>query len=159
MSTAAAKLLQSCLTVWTIACQAPLSMGLSRQEYCNGLPCLPPGDLPPGDLPHPGIKSASLMSPALAGRFFTTSARSPYLCLCCYKWHYIILFMAEQYFIVYLYHISFICSSADGHLGWFHGLAIVDSATKNIGVHLFFFSFLSFFFFFWHHSFVWIYAE
>ena len=31
---------------WTIACQAPLSMGLSRQEYWSGLPCLPPGDLP-----------------------------------------------------------------------------------------------------------------
>ena len=31
---------------WTIACQAPLSVGLSRQEYWSGLPCLPPGDLP-----------------------------------------------------------------------------------------------------------------
>ena len=30
---------------WTIACQAPLSMGFSRQEYCNGLPFPPPGDL------------------------------------------------------------------------------------------------------------------
>ena len=46
---------------------APLSMELSRQEYWSGLPCLPPGDLP-----NPGIEPESLMSPALAGRFFST---------------------------------------------------------------------------------------
>ena len=51
------------------ACQAPLSLGFSRQEYWSGLPCPPPGDLP-----DPGIKPASLLSPALAGRFFTTRA-------------------------------------------------------------------------------------
>ena len=44
-------------------------MGLSRQEYWSGLPCPPPRDLP-----DPGIKAASLSSPALAGGFFTTSA-------------------------------------------------------------------------------------
>ena len=54
---------------WTEACQAPLSMGFSRQEYWSGLLCPPPGDLP-----DPGIEPISLMSPALAGRFFTTSA-------------------------------------------------------------------------------------
>ena len=48
---------------------APLSMGFSRQEYWSGLPFPPPGDLP-----NPGIKPISLMSPALAVRFFTTSA-------------------------------------------------------------------------------------
>ena len=37
--------LQSCVTLWTVACQAPLSMGFSRQEYWSGLPCPPPGDL------------------------------------------------------------------------------------------------------------------
>ena len=52
-------------TLWTIAHQAPLSMGFSRQEYWRGLTCPPPGDL--SDL---GIKLSSLMSPALAGRFF-----------------------------------------------------------------------------------------
>ena len=41
-------------TPWTEACQAPLSMGFSRQEYCSGLP-LPS----PGDLPDPGIETAS----------------------------------------------------------------------------------------------------
>ena len=56
--------LQLFATPWTIALQAPLSMGLSRQEYWSGLPFPPPRDLP-----NPGIKS---MSPALAGGFFTT---------------------------------------------------------------------------------------
>ena len=56
-----AKLLQSCLTL----CQRPLSMGFSRQEYWSGVPCPSPGDLP-----DPGIESASLTSPVLAGRFF-----------------------------------------------------------------------------------------
>ena len=55
-------------TLWTVAHQAPLSMGFSRQEYWNGLPCPPPGDLP-----NLGIKLMSFMSPALAGRIFTTS--------------------------------------------------------------------------------------
>ena len=54
---------------WTAALQAPLSLGFSRQEYWSGLPCPPPGDLP-----NPGIKPVSLVSLALAGRFFTTGA-------------------------------------------------------------------------------------
>ena len=54
--------------LWTIACLAPLSMGFSRREYWSGLPCPPPGDLS-----NPGIEPSSLMSHALAGRFFTTS--------------------------------------------------------------------------------------
>ena len=55
-------------TPWTVARQAPLSMGFSRQEYWSGLPC------PPGDLPDPGIEPTSLRSPPLADGFFTTSA-------------------------------------------------------------------------------------
>ena len=43
------------VTPWTVAHQAPLSMGFSRQEYWSGLPCPPPGDLP-----NPGIKPRSL---------------------------------------------------------------------------------------------------
>ena len=50
------------VTPWTIACQAPLSMELSRQEYWNGLPCPPPGDLPDA-----GFEPESPMSPALQG--------------------------------------------------------------------------------------------
>ena len=60
---------QLCVTPWIVARQAPLSRGSSRQEYWSGLPCPPPGDLL-----HPRIKPASLISPALAGEFFTTSA-------------------------------------------------------------------------------------
>ena len=55
-------------TLWTVTHQAPLSMGFSRQEYWNELPCPPPEDLL-----DPGIKPASLTSPALGGAFFTTS--------------------------------------------------------------------------------------
>ena len=56
-------------TPWTIAHQAPPSMEFSRQEYWSGLP------FPSlGDLPNPEIEPASLMSPALVGRIFTTSA-------------------------------------------------------------------------------------
>ena len=55
-------------TPWTVAHQAPLSMGFSGQEYCNGLPCPPPGDLP-----KLGIQTASPASPSLADGFFTTS--------------------------------------------------------------------------------------
>ena len=47
------------LTLWTVACQAPQSMGFSRQEYQSGLPCPPPGDLP-----NQGIKPTSPAAPA-----------------------------------------------------------------------------------------------
>ena len=56
------------VTPWTIAHQAPLSMGSSRQEYWSGLPCPLPGDLP-----DPGIEPTTVTSPALAGEFFTSS--------------------------------------------------------------------------------------
>ena len=58
-----------CMTLWTAALQAPLSMGFSRQEYWSGFPYPPPGDLP-----DPGIEPAFLMSPALPVGLFTTSA-------------------------------------------------------------------------------------
>ena len=56
-------------TPWTVTYQAPLSVGFSRQEYWSGLP-FPSA----GDLPSPGIEPASPVSPALAGRFFTTES-------------------------------------------------------------------------------------
>ena len=57
------------VTPWTVACQAPLSMGFPKQDYWNELP------FPiPGNHPNPEIDSVSFASPALAGRFFTTCA-------------------------------------------------------------------------------------
>ena len=55
--------------LWTVACQAPLSMGFSRYAYWSGWPCPIPGNLP-----DPGVKPTSLSSPAFAGGFFTTNA-------------------------------------------------------------------------------------
>ena len=56
-------------TPWIAARQTPLSTGFPRQEYLSGLP------FPlPGDLPNPGIQPTSLVSPAQACRFFTTTA-------------------------------------------------------------------------------------
>ena len=56
-------------TLWTVIWQGPLSLGLSKQEYWNRLPCPLPGDRL-----NPGIKPVSLMSPASVGQFLTTSA-------------------------------------------------------------------------------------
>ena len=67
------------VTPWTAACQTPLSMGFFRQEDWSGL------SFPsPGNLPNPGIKPMSLVSLALAGELFTTSAtwEAPCMCIC-----------------------------------------------------------------------------
>ena len=55
---------KSCLTPWTVACQAPLSMGFSRQEHCSGFPFPSPEDLPnPGIEPRsPALQADSLPS-------------------------------------------------------------------------------------------------
>ena len=45
-------------TLWTVTCQAPLSLEFSRQEYWSGLPCTPPGDLT-----NPGTESAFPVAP------------------------------------------------------------------------------------------------
>ena len=57
------------MTLWSVACQAPLSMGFSRQEDWSGLPCPLPENLS-----NRGIEPTSLTPPALAGGFFTTGA-------------------------------------------------------------------------------------
>ena len=56
-------------TLWTVAHQAPLSIGFFRQEYCSGLPCPPPGGLP-----DPEMEPVSPTYSALAGETFTTRA-------------------------------------------------------------------------------------
>ena len=62
------------VTLGTVAQQAPLSMGLSRQEYWSGLLCSPPGDLP-----NSGIEPMSLASPALLEVLYPLSLGSPAL--------------------------------------------------------------------------------
>ena len=56
------------VTLWTVAHQAPLSMGFSMQEYWSRLL-----SSPPGGLPNPGIEHTLLTSSALVGGFLTTS--------------------------------------------------------------------------------------
>ena len=53
------------LTLWIVACQAPPSMGFSKQEYWNGLPCPPPGDLPDSGIKPTALQHFSRISPAL----------------------------------------------------------------------------------------------
>ena len=77
-----------CNPVDYMAHQAPLSMGFSRQEYWSSLPCPPPGDPP-----DPGIEPVSLLSPALADEFCTTSTLNKQrpLILPCPSLHYTFL--------------------------------------------------------------------
>ena len=101
------------VTPWIIAHQDPLSMGFSKHEYWSGLPCSPPGDLP-----NPGIKPASTVAPALQADSLPLSHEgSLYVCV------YI-------YISTHIYHIFFIHSSAEGHLGCFHILAIKSELAK-----------------------------
>ena len=65
-------------TLWTVACQAPLSMGFFMQEYWSGLLC-PHLE----DVPDPGTEPTFLMFPALAGGLFTISATWEALCYMC----------------------------------------------------------------------------
>ena len=67
------------VTLWTVVHQASLSVRFSRQEYWSWLPCPPLGDLP-----DPRIEPVLRMSPASAGRLFTTSAtwEAPESALC-----------------------------------------------------------------------------
>ena len=64
----------------TVAHQAPLSKGFSRQQYWSGLP-----SLPPGDLPYPRIKPASLcLRQSQAGSLPLAPPGKPYICVCIY---------------------------------------------------------------------------
>ena len=108
-------------TLWTVARQAPLSMGFSRQDYCSGLPFPSPGDLP-----NPGIEPTSLLSPALAGGFFTTSATWEALFIA--KWHCIV----HVHPSIYLFTVSSLSVHLLMDTGCFHILAIVNTASLNI---------------------------
>ena len=67
-------------TQWTVAHQAALPMGFSKQEYGSGLPCPSPEDLP-----DPGMEPESCTSPALMGTIFTTSTNWETLSLKTFK--------------------------------------------------------------------------
>ena len=67
-------------TPWTVACQAPLSIGFSSQKYWSGLPRPSPGDLP--DL---GIQPISFVSPAMTDGFFSANWEAPFLIIIKYK--------------------------------------------------------------------------
>ena len=85
-------------TPWTTACQAPLSMGFSRQDYWSGLPCPPPEDLP-----DPGIEPTS---PALAGGLFTTEPTgNPHVHICIYIIH-LYTYINKD---VYMYMWGYVC--------------------------------------------------
>ena len=73
-------------TPWTVACQASLSIGFSRQEYCSGLPLPPPGDLPdPGIKPEcPALQAGSLPLCYL-GSPGSPDMASNKCCCCSYK--------------------------------------------------------------------------
>ena len=107
------------VTPRTVAHQASLSVGFPRQEYCSGLPCLPPGDLP-----DPAIISASLGSPVLAGQVFTARAhpdRALFLlqltCPCptsvlptptaCWFSITLLFTLPTSFLVVYLYHFNY----------------------------------------------------
>ena len=98
-------------TPCTIAHQVFLFMEFSRQEYWSELPCPPPGDLP-----NPGILPMSLMSPVLAGRFFTLAPPGkPHTCdtlrLFCHCLYSLLGFSQppEWFFKVYI-HLGSLCA-------------------------------------------------
>ena len=96
--------------LWTIACQALLSIGFSRQEYWGRLPFPSPGDLP-----NPGIEPSSLMSSVLAGRVLPLPPHGqppfshPHLTVS--------VIDVVMYTFVYLYPIIHYCS--DGYFNTF----------------------------------------
>ena len=105
-----AKSLQSCLTLCnsiTVACQAPLSMGFSRQQYWNWLSWPPPEELL-----NPGIKPASLMSLILASSFFITSTTY-------------IIYILIQYIFQYIF-CAYPCTP-------FIHMGCVNSKKRNMG--------------------------
>ena len=87
-------------TPWTVACQPPLSMKFSRQDCWSGLPFPSPGDLC-----NPGIEPPSLVSPTLAGRFFTSWAtREAQQLIICH-----IYFSINHLFLLLVMTLLFLC--------------------------------------------------
>ena len=93
--------------IWTIVCQVPLSMEFSRQEYWNGFPCPPPGDLP-----NPGIEPMSPVSSALVGFFTTISTWEAPVYIYTHKYIYIYrIYLPCTHIYIYIYiYIDFLMS-------------------------------------------------
>ena len=72
------------MTLWTVANQAPLSIGFSKQEYWSGLPCPPPGDLPnPGTEPmSPALQVDSLLLSHWESPIYVLYIHTVYMCVC-----------------------------------------------------------------------------
>ena len=113
-----------CATPWTAACQAPLSIGFSRQAYWSGLLCHPPWDIP-----NPGIKPVSHRSPML-GRGVSlpiVPPGKPYV----YIYSLCLVPAQNLTFITYLIESRSVMSSSL----WPHGVYIPwNSPGKNTGV-------------------------
>ena len=99
------------VTSWIVAHQAPLSMGILKARYWSGLP-----SPSPGDLPNPGVKPTSLKSPALTGRFFTTSATC--------EAHKTCMVISKSHCDVYTFERKFL--KANSKLLWFWGKSSAD---------------------------------
>ena len=102
-----------CATPWTVAHQPPLSMGFFRQEYWNGWPCPPPGDLP-----DPGMEASSLASPALAESSLPLGA----------TWEALSLYHKSTYIYISIY-LSPIITDLKG------GIYSIEKLSINIGAH------------------------
>ena len=131
---------------WTVACQAPLSMGFFRQEYWSGLPFPSPGDLP-----DPGIELVSPVSLALqVDSLPAKPSRKPniyvcqYICVCIPTHTHTYLYREREthayththtHIYIYIAHLLYPFIT-DGHLGCFPILTIVNTAAVTIGVPL-----------------------
>ena len=124
------------MTPWTVLCQAPLSMGFSRQEYWSELP-FPPAE----DLPNPGIKRGSSALQAVSS--LTEPSGSPLSLISSRFIHtgtcdrISLLLKAEQYSIVWIYCILFPYPFMDFSFASTSWL-IVKSITINMDVEIFF---------------------
>ena len=113
-------------TLWTVACQSSLSIGFSRYEYWSGLPCLPPGDLP-----DPGTEPSSLVSAALTGGFFTTSATWEAQYFCYLSSQFIIKYLLVSLFVVWL---SYEIHKSRDTSGWFCSFFPVPSTELALSI-------------------------